>query len=424
MSQVLVVLLASPAAPPPRPQPAPASLDDVLKLVSNLVAGMADVQERLARIEAAVEKGGGDRCGEIGRRSGPGAETGDRPVSPRSGPGLRPGAEAAVEKGGGDRDRGIKLVTSLPPSRQVPPEDAGGTDGEGEAGPSRGGGGGGGSGSCSGRSGRSGGSEPLLAAVSRVNATAAELEQRMHAASDADDFDAAEKFHGEMAGFTRAAEALQRLTAQWARWESAKEAAKAAKNFAAAKAANREMEALDAWTAGLDAECTPDQLLAAMKTLPGLVNVASDGTVREPASGAFDVTVAPGQAVQAAVDACPAGGSVLLLPGTHKGPLVLTAGKVVHVFGRGLATLHAATGTVVTSESATSTLDGLIIRRLAGDTINKQCDCVWIKGGRLRLQACDVTSAASSVVCVVIDSAADPVLSACKCERAWDLSFF
>ena len=154
------------------------------------------------------------------------------------------------------------------------------------------------------------------------------------------------------------------------------------------------------------------------------VRVGPDGAVREPASGAFDVTVAPGENVQAAVDACPPGGCVLLLPGTHDGPLVLTAGKVVHVFGRGLATLHAATGTVVTSESATSTLDGLIIRRLAGDTINKQCDCVWIKGGRLRLQACDVTSAASSVVCVVIDSAADPVLSACKCERAWDLSFF
>ena len=78
------------------------------------------------------------------------------------------------------------------------------------------------------------------------------------------------------------------------------------------------------------------------------ITVVADGIVRAPASGAFDVTVAPGQAVQAAVDSCPAGGSVLLLPGTHDGPLVLEADKVVHVFGRGSATLRAATGSVLT----------------------------------------------------------------------------
>ena len=138
---------------------------------------------------------------------------------------------------------------------------------------------------------------------------------------------------------------------------------------------------------------------------------------------AYDVTVAPGQAVQAAVDACPPDGCVLLLPGTHEGPLVLPAGKVVHVFGRGSATLRAATGAVVTSEAATSTCDGLIIRREAGGTTNNYHDCVWIKGGRLRLQACDVTSAASNVVCVVIEGGADPALVACKCVRARALSF-
>jgi len=61
----------------------------------------------------------------------------------------------------------------------------------------------------------------------------------------------------------------------------------------------------------------------------------------------FDVTVAPGTNVQAAVRACPPGGSVLLLPGTHEGPLRLEADKEVHIFGRGLATLRSATGTVV-----------------------------------------------------------------------------
>ena len=42
---------------------------------------------------------------------------------------------------------------------------------------------------------------------------------------------------------------------------------------------------------------------------------------------AFDVTVTPDEDVQVAVDACPPGGSVLLLPGTHNGPLDLPAGK-------------------------------------------------------------------------------------------------
>ena len=147
------------------------------------------------------------------------------------------------------------------------------------------------------------------------------------------------------------------------------------------------------------------------------VSVAPDGTVREPISGAFDVTVVPGQLIQAAVDACPPGGSVLLLPGTHDGPLVLTAGKVVHVFGRGLATLRAATGTVVTSDSDESTLDGLVIRREAGGTSNDYNDCVWIKGGLLRMQACDVTSAFTGI-CVVIEGGADPMLLACRCVRA------
>ena len=147
------------------------------------------------------------------------------------------------------------------------------------------------------------------------------------------------------------------------------------------------------------------------------MRIGRSGTVLEPALGAFDVTVAPGEDVQAAVDACPPGGCVLLLPGTYDGPLVLPVGKVVHVFGRGSATLRSATGTVVTSEAATSTCDGLIIRREAGGTSNDGNDCVWIKGGRLRMQACDVTCAAPNVPCVWIEGGADPTLEACKCVR-------
>ena len=126
------------------------------------------------------------------------------------------------------------------------------------------------------------------------------------------------------------------------------------------------------------------------------VRIGRSGAVLEPASGAFDVTVAPGEDVQAAVDACPPGGCVLLLPGTYDGPLVLPVGKVVHVFGRGRATLRAALDTVVYSRAATSTLDGLVIRRKAGGGVDDYA--VWIRGGGLRLQACDITCAINDCV--------------------------
>ena len=132
----------------------------------------------------------------------------------------------------------------------------------------------------------------------------------------------------------------------------------------------------------------------------------------EPASGTFDVTVAAGEDVQAAVDRCPPGGCVLLLPGTHAGPVVLTADKVVHVFGRGRATLQTSAGEVVISQASKATLDGILIQRMAGNTSNKDY-AVWIVHGGLRMQACEITCAA--LACVCIDGGADPVLAACKC---------
>ena len=143
------------------------------------------------------------------------------------------------------------------------------------------------------------------------------------------------------------------------------------------------------------------------------VRVKRDGTVLEPASGAFDVVVAPGEGVQAAVDACPPGGCVLLLPGSHKGPLFLFPGKVVHVFGRGRATLRTASGTVVISAADKSTMDGIAVRREAGGDVSDSG--MWIRGGQLHLQACDVTSASPFGACVAIEEGADPVLINCKC---------
>ena len=146
---------------------------------------------------------------------------------------------------------------------------------------------------------------------------------------------------------------------------------------------------------------------------PRAVRIKRSGAVLEPASGAFDVTVAPDEDVQAAVDRCPRGGCVLLLPGTHAGPLALTADKLVHVFGRGEATLRTATGSVLQSSAAESTIDGLAMRRQIG--LSNSDDGVWIRGGRLRLQACDVTAPSS---CVRIDGGADPVVTTCRYGRA------
>ena len=143
------------------------------------------------------------------------------------------------------------------------------------------------------------------------------------------------------------------------------------------------------------------------------VRVAPGGHVLEPASGSFDVTVVPGANVQAAVDRCPSGGCVLLLPGTHAGPLrLLDHWKVVLVFGRGRATLQTAAGDVVTSRSVCAILDGLVILREAAGGDRGQGVC--IKEGSLRLQACDVTSKAGD--CVFIEGGcSDPVLASCKC---------
>ena len=141
------------------------------------------------------------------------------------------------------------------------------------------------------------------------------------------------------------------------------------------------------------------------------VIIDSDGTVREPASGTFDVTVSPGEDVQAAVNRCPPGGCVLLMPGRHDGPLVLAANKEVHMFGRGQATLRTLKGTVVTSKAIESTLDGLSLRREEGGCGDYDY-AVCISGGRLRLQTCDITF--PSGVCVCIGGGADSTLSSCK----------
>ena len=116
---------------------------------------------------------------------------------------------------------------------------------------------------------------------------------------------------------------------------------------------------------------------------PRAVRVKVDGTVFEPILGAFDVTVAPGEDVQAAVERCPPGGCVLLLPGSHRGTLTLAESEV-HIFGRGEAELFFDQGNVLTSTIGIATVVGLRLRREPGGGRGR---AAAIGRGRLRLQA-------------------------------------
>ena len=162
---------------------------------------------------------------------------------------------------------------------------------------------------------------------------------------------------------------------------------------------------------------------------PRAVRTKRSGTVLEPPSGTFDVTVAPGEDVQAAVDRCPRGGCVLLLPGRHAGPLVLSAGQEVHVFGRGQATLRTTARSVLTCRSAKATFDNISLKRALVQAVGGD-HCVVLRAGALRLQACDVISVAGcGISAEAVDGAGlDLSAVACKCAlgegRARNVYFY
>ena len=143
--------------------------------------------------------------------------------------------------------------------------------------------------------------------------------------------------------------------------------------------------------------------------------------VREPAS--FDeVAAAPGGgAIQAAIDRCRVGGSILLQPGTYTLSAFITIAKEVHLFGRGLARLRTVQCDGIRCGAATATVDGLIVERPTG---RKKADVkgvgVAIVGGsRLRLQNSEVTGPFDYGL--TITEGADPVITASRCVRARSL---
>ena len=146
-----------------------------------------------------------------------------------------------------------------------------------------------------------------------------------------------------------------------------------------------------------------------------LVRLDRYGTVLAPLSG-YDIIVIEGEDVQSAIDRCPVGGSVLLMPGRHLGPLVLSADRLVHIFGNSLAYLWSSVGDVVTSFCAASTLDSIFIEAddvfggLLGDVglgVGVMIHC-----GRPRFQSCDFFGSCQEAVS--IKGGADPYFSKCK----------
>ena len=129
----------------------------------------------------------------------------------------------------------------------------------------------------------------------------------------------------------------------------------------------------------------------AASTWRNRVRIGPGGAVLEPISGVFDVTVAPGEDVQAGVNACPPGGSVLLLPGEHAGPVDFPPGAIVHLGGRGRAVLSAASLDSVVSDAAVGTIDGIVLRSTrpapaADEEDDEHLTGFYVRGG-IRIQA-------------------------------------
>ena len=144
---------------------------------------------------------------------------------------------------------------------------------------------------------------------------------------------------------------------------------------------------------------------------PDLVRIKRDGTVLEPSSGRFDVTVAPGDPVYGSIVICPAGGSVLLLPGVHKGRIRIFE-KEVHVFGRHLATLWSSEAIpLVRSSFPRGSLVGLTLQHIGSPAQPSVC-CLSVTGGFLRVQACNIT--ARDGIAVEVRRNADPTFFDCS----------
>ena len=134
------------------------------------------------------------------------------------------------------------------------------------------------------------------------------------------------------------------------------------------------------------------------------------GWVHEPASGVFHEVVAPGQSIQAAIDRCPAGGFILLQPGSHKLVVYLRIEREVHIFGRGSARLAVLNCGGIVSRAPAATVDGVLVERARGKL--EKIYGLTLGRGRVRLQNVVITGAFRCGI--LVTHGADPVIVDCR----------
>ena len=146
------------------------------------------------------------------------------------------------------------------------------------------------------------------------------------------------------------------------------------------------------------------------------------GNALEPRSGRFWRELSPGDDVQAAVNTCPAGGCILLRPGTHVDQKGLIIDTPVSVFGRGQATFQSssidyAIYVLSPRPGRLFALDGLVVRNV---NTHPGVVGVMINAGSPRLQSCDIVGPRSSCGLFFIDASPSPppVVINCRCGSA------
>ena len=119
-----------------------------------------------------------------------------------------------------------------------------------------------------------------------------------------------------------------------------------------------------------------------------------------PQPSSFDVTLKPGQSLQAAINDVRRGGNILLLPGVYPASDI-EINFEVHIWGRGQAIIRATDNDeAIISTAANATLDGLTIERTAASAGEVGGHAVIVKDGSLRVQNCKLQS--DSMTCATV----------------------